>query len=283
MRQHSPHLLFEDGRLTQPASHCEVEQFVVWNAAPQKKGQTRSEFQIADAVRPIGSSIRGIPLDPDQELRTRQDRPKRHFNTGIEIPLLPRILIERERHSDVFISHRPAICAARKSRDDGSGTAIFFRGSCWTADKNSFPARRIAGTRCVKWPGDSYGIDRGLNSGMPVHVEVSRIGLALRFDQRARLGDESDRNSMRTSLNWNVKFQVAVDIFVSVIGTSRDARSLRPDGEECHPLAVNRALYLVGFSKAFDIFVPVAHQSNLDLVFRIYRKRVMHHGPTPGS
>src|SRR5262249_13926886 len=153
------------------------------NAAPEKEGQTGSEFQVRDAIWTIRGSIGWISLDTHQEFRTGQNRPQRHLDARIEIAFLPRIFVERERHPDILTGYGPPICPARESGDDSSGAPFFFGRSRRPADKHTFAAWCVACTRRVERSGDGDGVDGRLNSRMAVVVEVSHIRLPLGLNQ----------------------------------------------------------------------------------------------------
>ena len=64
--KHAAHFRFENGRLAQISGTRELQQSIVGNAAPQKEGQARCQFEVADAVH---RARRGIAFDPEYELR----------------------------------------------------------------------------------------------------------------------------------------------------------------------------------------------------------------------
>ncbi len=60
VRQHPAHLLFEDGRLLQPALRRKRDELVVGNAAPEKERQPRRQLEVADAVCRAGYGTCGV-------------------------------------------------------------------------------------------------------------------------------------------------------------------------------------------------------------------------------
>jgi hypothetical protein len=184
-----------------------AEQFVVRNAAPQEKGETRREFNIADAivlVRP-GSGSHRIALHTEQKLRACENGSQRHFDARIEISVCTRVLEELQRNSEILIGHGSPVRAARQSGKDRRGATIVCGCIfvCRPAYENALSTGRVACSGRLKGPANGNGVHRGLNPRMTVHVEMRVVRLALGFLQRGRLSKKSGANRVRTSLYRN--------------------------------------------------------------------------------
>ena len=70
---------------------ADVQQFVVGDAAPQKKREARGELEVADAegepsriCRPALSGVERVALDPEQKLRADQQPLERALDAEVE-------------------------------------------------------------------------------------------------------------------------------------------------------------------------------------------------------
>src|SRR5256885_8568408 len=62
----------------------DLEQFIVRNAAPQEEGDTRRQFQVAEAISGVGRDAGGVLFDTEEEFGTRQHRAQGRFDRSEE-------------------------------------------------------------------------------------------------------------------------------------------------------------------------------------------------------
>ena len=110
IRQHAPHLLVEYGWILELALCSQVDQFVVGNAAPQEKGQPRSQRQIVDAVVLAGSDAGWFQLAAIYKFRIHQHPLKRRFDAVIECSAVAAAsLIKLHQSRQISWRGRPAV------------------------------------------------------------------------------------------------------------------------------------------------------------------------------
>ena len=57
--------MFQDRRILEFTAFGQVEELIVWDAAPQEKGQARGQFEIAQIVGFPGFTFQWIGFDPE--------------------------------------------------------------------------------------------------------------------------------------------------------------------------------------------------------------------------
>ena len=82
--EHAPHLLLQHTGIAELLLTGEVDQLVVRNAAPEEERQTRSQLQVADAIRLTGGHVRWLLFSAHEKLRARQQPPKRQLDAVVE-------------------------------------------------------------------------------------------------------------------------------------------------------------------------------------------------------
>ena len=85
--KHALHLLQQHRGISQPAPLREVEQLIVGNAAPQEKGQTRGQLDIAHRIGLAGREARRILFDTEEEIGRHEQGFERPLNAGVEVRL----------------------------------------------------------------------------------------------------------------------------------------------------------------------------------------------------
>src|SRR5262249_37779827 len=93
--EHAPYLPFENNRIFEFALARQIRKFVIGGRAPQEKRQSRSEFEIADAVWLIGGKTGRLGFDPVNELWMRQNSLQRKLDSMVEPSFLTGRLIQR--------------------------------------------------------------------------------------------------------------------------------------------------------------------------------------------
>src|SRR4029077_11739333 len=136
IREHTPHLLFQNCRLFKLPGRGQIQKLTVGYAAPEKKRQTGGQFEVADSIRGARRHSRRIVFDAEQKLRGNQDSLQGYSDSRLEAPLFPADLVEVEQSLDVFLGNRPTISAARQPGENLAGTRKLVRAVGWTAHKN---------------------------------------------------------------------------------------------------------------------------------------------------
>src|ERR1700734_2011135 len=67
IRKHAACLAFENGGLMQLVLNRQIQQFIVRDAAPEKKRKAGCELQIADSIRGSRGHIGGFALEAENE------------------------------------------------------------------------------------------------------------------------------------------------------------------------------------------------------------------------
>src|SRR5436190_838212 len=70
--QHAPDLLFEHRRLAQLSTARRVQQFVVWNAAPEEERQPRRQLELADRIGGVGGDPHRVSFNTKQKFRAHE-------------------------------------------------------------------------------------------------------------------------------------------------------------------------------------------------------------------
>src|ERR1700676_1149254 len=170
MREHTPHLLFQNRRLFKLPGGGQIQKLTVGYAAPEKKRQTGGQFEIADSIRGSPRHTPRLVFDAEQKLRGNQDSLQGHSDSCLEAPLFPADLVEVEQSLDVFLGNRPTISAARQPGENLAGTRKLVRAFGWTAHKNLAATRRLSQPFRVVRPAD-----RDLRHGRGILFGSGRI------------------------------------------------------------------------------------------------------------
>ena len=89
--------------VSQAPAVADLQQLLVRSRAPEEERQARREIEIADAVvlaRP--HAPRGVFLEPEEELRAREDRLQRRPDARLEVAVLAAFVVELHQAVDVF-------------------------------------------------------------------------------------------------------------------------------------------------------------------------------------
>lgn len=105
------------------------------------------------------------------------------------------------------------------------------------------------------------------------------VGLTRGFQQNRRFLWKRHSEHVRSSAHGNAALQVLVHLGVGGLIIFRDPRLLQRwfHREQLHPLFIQQQLEIVGFAQPLDMLVAVSHQSELDLILAVQRKRVVDH------
>ena len=114
--EHPARLLLELSRLTQLAPNGGVEQFIVRDAAPQEKRQSRRQIEIADPVDAVRRYFLRIAFHAEQELRVGEHSAQRRCDSGVEIAFGAPFAIEGHRLVNFGFGDRPPIGAPHQRR-----------------------------------------------------------------------------------------------------------------------------------------------------------------------
>ena len=109
-------MLLEDGWIFEPALFSQIEKFIIGDAAPDEKRQTRGQFEIADSISSVGRGICRIAFDTEQEFRINQYSLKRRPDTRLEPTRAAAHCIQLEERPNIFVGYGAAKGAARTGR-----------------------------------------------------------------------------------------------------------------------------------------------------------------------
>src|SRR5437773_1887594 len=124
------------------------EKFVVGNAAPQEKRESRRQFQIADAVFGSGGDTTRIALNAEKKLWRNQEPLKRHLDAGFKVSFRPAVSINIYERINILIRNGPAVRSTREVREYLSRAGFLLIGAGWFANENGMAAWSI---RCTSW------------------------------------------------------------------------------------------------------------------------------------
>ena len=116
--KHPPDLLLEHGRRPQGLLLRRAHQLGVRRRGPEEIGQPRREIEIGEPVILAGLCGRPDFLEPENEMRAREDGLQRGPDAGLEIPILPACLVELHQPGEVVRRERTAVRAPRELRHD---------------------------------------------------------------------------------------------------------------------------------------------------------------------
>ena len=298
--QHAPHLALEHRRFAEIAPRGGIQQLLVGNAAPEEEGETRRQFEIADAIRSACRPAGRLPFDAEQELGARQDRGQTHLDARLESVAGSRRAVQLERCLQIDIRDGPPIRPPHQRRQDPLGATVFFflirgplppgtslrsRGPSAprrSARKSSGPAREhassagcVAGAHRVVRADDRDLVDSRLDARMPVVIEVGLVRLTSGFEQQRRFRLERHADGVRTGGHGHADLEMAVQV---VLGGSIVLRHVRlrcgVHREDAHLFAIQKQIELMRFGEALDVLVAIARQANRDLVLTVDRERM---------
>ena len=160
-------------------------------------------------------------LDAEHERRAGEDATQRQLDAGVEGPLLPPCLVEREHARHVRLRHRPTERAARERRDDLRRARLFLAATRRAAGEDALAARRLAGARRIERTGDGQRFDV-----RPAGRIVGAGGAAKERPQplraRADLAHERGADRVRTRGHRHAHLQSRIDR-VHAVGDARPA------------------------------------------------------------
>ena len=145
------------------------------------------------------------------------------------------------------------------------------------ADEDAFAAGGVARAFRVERSHDGDGVKRRLDARVAVHIEVRLIGLALGFQKGGRLLQEGRGEFMGTGFDGHANLQTGIH-FAVIVGAGG-----RFHGEDFHALAVDAEFHLMRAGEAFHVFVAVAREAQLDVVFRVLREVEAGDGAAAGA
>ena len=162
--QHAPDLPFEFRRLVQPLLRGHSQQFVVGDAAPEEKGESRGKIEIVDAIGLAGRDRARLLLESKQEARIHQDVRERMLHARLESAcFLPGLVEAHDEFEFICIClQRPAKCVCREVGNDLARTRSLLIGRCRPADENLLAARCVAEARRVEGAVDHDAEDGAL-------------------------------------------------------------------------------------------------------------------------
>ena len=99
---------------------------------------------------------------------------------------------------------------------------------------------------------------------MAVGVEVGKVRLPLRLEQRGRPLQESHAEFVRAGLDGDSQIQILVNSRI-IGGCGSLPLPGGFDTEQFQPPSIHREFHLVGFSKPFDVLVAIARQTDRDV------------------
>ena len=91
---------------------------------------------------------------------------------------------------------------------------------------------------------------------MPIHIEMSLVGLTLSFDQRRVFLDKTCTNLVRSSLHQHSNHQPLINILISVVVPKPVA--IRSNGKHAKLFVIQSNFNVMGFSQAFNVFVAIS-------------------------
>ena len=94
------------------------DQLVVRTAAPEEERQPRRQVEVVDLVGLPGARAGRRFLQPEDEVRAREDRLQRRADADLEPAGLALVLVELHQPVDVGGGHRPAVGLGRERGDD---------------------------------------------------------------------------------------------------------------------------------------------------------------------
>src|ERR1700678_265419 len=206
--------------IVQFAAGGRVEKFVIGNAAPQEEREARREFQIADAVGRVGSSVRGIALEAIDELRIGENAAQRHLDAGFEIALITAGLIEAEEGFEIRVGDGPAIGVARERGDDffGAGKLVTFASGM--ADENLTAAGSVAGTLRIEWTADGHAEHVRQTFGIAGIESAAVNGLHQILRRAVAALQERDGDRLRARVDMDPRLHVVLRLRHAELGGS---------------------------------------------------------------
>ncbi len=209
--QHAADLSFEHLGLAQFAALSQVEQLVVRDAAPEEERQARGELDVGDAVGRVRRDAGRVRFDAEEELRVHQHRAQGHLDPRVEVPLLHghcrynSIGLRRSASID-----RPPVGPAHERGEDAPGTRFLLARCLRLADEDPAAAGRVSVSLGVIRPGDRDLVERRRDAGVPVHVVVGLVRLALGLQQRGGILQERHAEIVRAGRHPEAGLQVRV-------------------------------------------------------------------------
>ena len=236
--EHAPDLPLEDRRVLEFAARGGIQQLVVGNAAPEKEGEARCQFEIGDAIDGIRRNVRRIALQAEQKSRADEQPLERPLDARVESVVVSTSLVERKQDVQIGCCRRPAIGAPRDRGKNPLCAGPLLRLVRGVTDENAPAAWRVAHTRRREGAGNRDARYPGLRT--PSAKERS----AQFFAGRGRPLDKGHTDGAGTCLDGQLEPERIVGRRVL-----RAKGGTRPppwtEREQMHSLAVDADLELV--------------------------------------
>jgi hypothetical protein len=139
--EHARDLLLQYLRIAEAPLCSDVEQLIVWDAAPQEERQPRGEIGVADAIGLTDSQRGRFVFRAVHESWRDENARQCLLDAGVEVGRLAAGLIEVHERRELGCAHRPSVRAARERREDRSRTSVFARVDAGRASTR--PARSV--------------------------------------------------------------------------------------------------------------------------------------------
>src|SRR6476620_2812876 len=109
--EHAADLLFESPGIFQTTLFSQLQKFIVRYAAPKEERQTRSQFEIADAIDRTGRGIFWISFDSEQKIRSNKYSLNGRSDACYKSTHGLAGFVETQQRPEVCIRHRPPVSA----------------------------------------------------------------------------------------------------------------------------------------------------------------------------
>src|SRR5262249_43139699 len=104
--KHPSNLLIEHAWIGQLALRCQIEQFIVGEAAPEKERQPGSQLEIAQPIRHTSRDVRRLALHSEHETRRGENASKAVLDARVEAALLAACSIKAHQGRGVLVGER---------------------------------------------------------------------------------------------------------------------------------------------------------------------------------
>src|SRR5262249_1550631 len=204
-------LLFENGWLGQISTYRSIEQFVIRNAAPQKKRQSRCQLDRADRIGMPGHGTFGVVLDPEQKIGIGKQPLECGLDAAVERPAFSAALIKSHQRRNIFLCGSPTERTAPERRKNTARTRRFLASARRIAHKD--PRATCSTARALRIERTIHG--NAVDGGVAVpHVvdgvsKPGRTGLEYAFWFGASI-DECDPERMVAGFSVEFDFEIRV-------------------------------------------------------------------------
>ena len=287
--QHPTHLLLENRRVAELAPDREVEQLAVRDTAPQKKGQSRREREVAHVIAGARRHTHRVALDPEDELGVGQHPLQRKLNAGLETVGTPAILVETEQRLDVALGDRTPIGPVRQPGENLPRAGRVVGPTVRMTDEDAAATGRV--TRAVDGirPADLHGGHSRIT--VPPLVDRERKTGLSRLQHALRLGElPLERNPHHTLAGCGRERHLEVVVRLEhvdfPVGMPEQRRVPRkacrhrlrvggrptPNGEPLDERAVHADVELLRRTEAADVVGVGSLETQLERVLAVHRE-----------